>query len=126
MTAIGKPLNEFPISKALEKSCKLAHSCYVAALEENKKTSLNEEKSRKRKLKLEERAAVQEKKKVLETCIKDMESDVENYSTAAEKKSDLTLLTKANSFRKTIQEKKKVLSSLEEALFKLDEEAKNI
>ena len=100
-------LNEFPISNELLKSCKLAHSRYIAALEENKKSVISDEKTRKRKMKSDE-------------------ADIETYSIAAEEKNDLSLLTKANSFRKTVREKKNTLEDIVKILERLDQELKNI
>ena len=52
------------------------------------------EKSLKWKLKLEEIAKVKEKKRALEAAIKSLETDIEEYSVAAEKEHNLTMLTK--------------------------------
>ena len=119
-------LNEFPISNKLLKSCRLAHSQYIAALEENKKLVISDEKTRKRKMKSDEIAQVNEKKITLESCIKGLEADIETYSIAAEEKNDLSLLTKANSFRKTVREKKNTLEDIVKILERLDQELKNI
>ena len=80
---------------------------------------------RKRKLKLEEDAEVKEKK-ALEAAIKSRETDIEEYSIAAEKEDNLALWTKANSFRGTVCQKKETLSSSENTLAKLNEEQKQI
>ena len=66
------------------------------------------------------------KKRALETAIKSLETDIEEYSTAAEKENNLTLLAKASSFRVTVRQKKETLSSLENTLVKLKEEHKQI
>ena len=92
----------------------------------NKNKVHAEEKDRKRKLKIEEIAEVKEKKRALEAAIQNLETDIEKYSFAAEKESNLTLLTKANYFRVTVCEKKETLSSLENVLIKLNEEQKQI
>lgn len=121
-----KSITELPIDKELVKSCKLAHSRYITALNDRKNEVVEGENNRKRKLKMSEIADVKEKKRVLEACIKSMETDIESYSIAAEEKNDLSLLTKANSFRVTIRSKKEVLSGLEMALVQLSEEVKTI
>ena len=51
-------------------------------------------KSFKQKLKLEKIAEVKEKKRVLEAAIKSLETDIEEYSVAAEKEHNLIMLTK--------------------------------
>lgn len=63
---------------------------------------------RRRKLKLEEDAEVKEKK-ALEAAIKSRETDIEEYSIAAEKEDNLALWTKANSFRGTVCHLQKTL-----------------
>ena len=50
------------------------------------------------------------KKRVLEAAIKSFGTDIEEYSIAAEKENSLTLLTKANSFRVTVHQKKNIVS----------------
>ena len=91
-----------------------------------KRAKVNNEKSRKRKLKMNETAEVTEKKRAVESCIKSLEPDIESYSIAAEEKSDLSLLVKANSFRHTVHKKKELISELDCALEKLNDELKNI
>ena len=108
------------------KSCRLAHSRYIAALEENKMSVISDEKTRKRKMKSDEIAQVEEKIIALESCIKSLEADIETYSIAAEEKSDLSLLTKTNSFRKTVREKRNTLEDIVKILERLDQELKNI
>ena len=122
MMELGKPVHEIPLTNDLIKSCKLAHSRYSNALELRKSKNKEEEKSRKRKLKLEEIAEVKEKKQALLSCINSLEIDIESYSIAAEKENDLSLLTKANSFRVTVKSKRETLSVLDGALQKLENE----
>ena len=91
----------------------------------NENVAHAKEKDCKRKLKIEEIAEVK-KKRALEAAIQRLETDVEKYSFAAGKESNLTLLRKANSFRVTVHEKKETLSSLENVLIKLNKEQKQI
>ena len=114
----------FANSNDLVKSCRFAHSRYVKAMEDFKKAKFNDEKNRKRKRKMI--AEVIEKKRAVESCIKSLEPDIEGYSIAAEEKSDLSFLTKANSFRHTLRKKKELISELDHALEKLNDELKNI
>lgn len=122
MLELDKPVHEIPLTNDLLKSCKLAHSRYTNALEMKKSKVVEEERSRKRKLKLEEIAEVKEKRIALESCIKSLEVDIESYSIAAEKENDMSLLTKANSFRGTVHSKKETLSTLDKAILKLEDE----
>ena len=69
---------------------------------------------------------MKEKKRAFEAAIKSLETDVEEYRGAAEKENNLTLLTKAKSFRLTVRQKKETLSSLGNTLVKLNEEHKQI
>ena len=69
---------------------------------------------------------MKEKKRAFEAAIKSLETDVEEYRGAAEKENNLTLLTKAKSFRITVRQKKETLSSLGNTLVKLNEEHKQI
>ena len=67
-------------------------------------------------MKSDEIAQVKEKKIALESCIKSLEANIETYSIAAEEKNDLSLLTKANLFRKTVREKENTLEDIEKFL----------
>ena len=93
------------------KSCRSAHSRYVAALEKKKNATVSQVKSL---------------KQAFQTAIKSLENNIKEYSIAAEKENNLTLLTKANSFRVTVRHKKETLSSLENTCVKLNEEHKQI
>ena len=99
----------------------MTHSRYVAALEKKENATVSQKISLKRSLKLDEVVEVKEKKRALEAAIKSLETDIEQYSIAAEKENNLILLTKANSFRVTVRQKKETLSSLENTLMKLNE-----
>ena len=123
---IEKPIPEVPMPNDLLKSCRLAHSRYITALDKKKDEAAHESKNLKRKLKREEIANVIEKRRVLETTISSMESDIETYSLAAEKEQKFELLSKANAFREKVKEKKKTLLDLEKVLVKLTEEEKSI
>ena len=101
------------------RSCSLADSRYVKALKDFQKAKINEEKNRKRKFIMNEISEVTEKEKTVKSCIKSLERDIESYSIAA-------LLAKANSFCHTLRKKKDLISELDYALEKLNDELKNI
>ena len=126
LTDFGKAIIKVPLTNAVLKSCQLVHSRYSTALKVNKNEAHSQEKDRRRKFKIEEIAEVKEKKRTLESAIQSLETDIEKYSFAVEKESNLTLSTKGNSFRVTFREKKETLSSLENVLTKLNEEQKQI
>ena len=50
-----------------------------------------------------EREREEEKRRALKAAIKSFETDIEEYSIAAETENNLTLLTKANSFKVTVR-----------------------
>ena len=126
MTSKEIKLSEFKISKELHKSCKLAHSRYTVALQANRDTEIIRENNLKRKLKMDEIANVKEKKNAVETCITTLEFDIEKYSIEAEEKGDLSLLTKANSFRATVKEKQALIANFDVALKNLEEEHRSL
>ena len=75
---------------------------------------------------MNEIADITEKKRAVEFCIKGLELDIGSYSIDAEEKSDFSLFAKANSFGHTLCEKKELISELDCALEKLNDELKNI
>ena len=67
--------------------------------------------------------------RALASCIQCLEKDIvdyRDYGLAPEKERDLSLLTKANSFRVTVSTKKETLTNVESALERLDKELKEI
>ena len=91
-------------------------------MELKKSDEIENEKSRKRKIKMDEIADVKKKKHTVESCIESMEIDIEKFSFEAEKEEKLLLLSKANSHRETVKGKKRSLSTLDETLDKLKDE----
>ena len=68
-------------------------------LEDNKKETVETEKSRKRKLKLEEIADVKKSKLAVKKTIESLNKGIEKYLAEAQEKRDFTLLVKGNAFR---------------------------
>ena len=68
-------------------------------LEDNKKETVETEKSRKRKLKLEEIADVKKSKLAVKKTIESLNKGIEKYLAEAQEKRDFTLLSKGNAFR---------------------------
>ena len=98
-------IHEYKLSSHLPKSCKFSNGHYNAALEETKKQEKIGTVPRKRKL-INKDIQVTKKKKEEETkCIEVLKTDADKLSIEAEERANLHLLTKANSFRKTILEK---------------------
>ena len=65
------------------------------------------------------------KKDEVTKCIEVLKTDADKLSIEAEERTNLDLLTKANSFRKTILEKEKVLKDLEGKIIKMEESKKD-
>ena len=65
------------------------------------------------------------KKDEVTKCIEVLKTDADKLSIEAEERANLDLLTKANSFRKTILEKEKVLKDLKDSIFKMEESKKD-
>ena len=67
-------------------------------------------------------ADVKKKQHTVEPCIKSMEIDIEKFIFDAEKEEKWSLLSKANSYCKTVKGKKRTLSTLDENLNKPEDE----
>ena len=65
------------------------------------------------------------KKDEVTKCIEVLKTDADKLSIEAEDRANLDLRTKANSFRKTILEKEKVLKDLEYSIIKIEESKKD-
>ena len=86
-------LHEHVIPQALKKSCKLVNAArYKLALEDSKKETVETERSRKRKLKLEEIANVKKSELAVQETIESLNKGIEKYLAEPEKKRGVTLL----------------------------------
>ena len=121
----GKSLTEFKVSNDLVKSCRLAHSRYVKAMEDFKKAKVNNEKNRKRRLKMNEIVEVTEKKRAIESCTKSLEPDIESSVLLLQRKVICPFLPKQTLFA-ILFVKRKLISELDCALEKLNDEIKHI
>ena len=65
------------------------------------------------------------KKDEVTKYIEVLQTDADKLSIKAEERANLDLLTKADSFRKTILEKEKVLKALENSIIKMEESRKD-
>ena len=119
-------LHEFKIEKELVVSAKSARSRYHAALEATKGKEKEEARSRKRKKLIEDIEAVKQKKMHIESCISSLEKDIVKHTMEAEETSDLTILSKAKSFRKTVASKNTEVVELDKVLLKMEKEKKQI
>ena len=71
-------------------------------------------------MKQEEIAKVNAEKLATDDCILDWQTEIEMYGMKAETKRDFNLLTKANSFRETVTEKKELVKTLENTVANLE------
>ena len=94
------------------------------ALEDSNKETVETEKCRKRKLKLEEIAKVKKSKLAVQETIESLNNGTENYLAEAEEKRNFTLLSKTNVFRNSVKDKQQTLTDLINAQKKLEEELK--
>ena len=81
--------------------------------------------ARKRKLINEEIQVVKKKKDEVTKCIEVLKTDADKLSIEVEEKRNLDLLAKANSFRKKILKKEKVLKDLKDFIIKMEESKKD-
>ena len=82
------------------------------------------EKKVKRKLIDDEIDDLKKRKLDLETCIETLKQDIEKRSFEAERRNDLTLLLKANSFRKTAAGKVASITLLDKSIAKFRKKRK--
>ena len=88
------------------------------ALEDSNKATVETEKSRKRKLKLEEIANVKKQKLTVRETTESLNKGIEKYFAEAEEKRDFTLLSRANA---SVKEMQQTLNNLNNAQKKLEE-----
>ena len=99
-------LHEYKIEKKLFLSCKSARMRYENHLDEESEKKEECQKSKKRKALNNEIVTAKKARQDLIDWIASLETDITKYNIEAKKLRDFTLLTKANSFRKMITEKK--------------------
>lgn len=104
------------ITKELRKSVAAAHNRYRAYLEDTKKQVMEQTKASKRSHIEEEIQSIKTKKRRLEATIADLTACADNYALRAEATSDITLIVKSNSLRKTANEKSLELAEMDESL----------
>lgn len=108
------------VSKEIEIHCLLASVWYKDAQNQKKALPAEDAWSLKCKLKQEEIAKVNAKKLATDDYILDWQTEIEMYGMKAETKRDFNLLTKANSFRETVTEKKELVKTLENTVANLE------
>lgn len=104
------------ITKELRKSVAAAHNRCRAYLEDTKKQVREQTKASKRSHIEEEIESIKTKKRRLEATIADLTACADKYALRAEATSDITLIVKSNSLRKTANEKSLELADMDESL----------
>ncbi|XP_075744803.1 uncharacterized protein LOC142803566 [Rhipicephalus microplus] len=104
------------ITKELRKSVAAAHNRYRAYLEDTKKQVMEQTKASKRSHIEEEIESIKTKKRRLEATIADLTACADKYALRAEATSDITLIVKSNSLRKSANEKSLELADMDESL----------
>ena len=99
------------------------HQINIIALKERVSVTQNEKKV-KRKLIDDEIDDLKKRKLDLETCIETLKQDIEKRSFEAERRNDLTLLLKANSFHKTAAGKVASITLLDKSIAKFRKKRK--
>ena len=105
-------LHSYQIDNKLLLSCKGAHMKYDSYLENEKKSQVVAEKSRKRKLVTDELVLVKKEKKDLLDYIASLDTDITKCSFEVEKKKDFHYLLEGMLFKKAKQRRKNQLQLL--------------
>ena len=87
----------------------------------NQETRENWYGSQKTKTDRQGQSSCKEEKDKVTKSVEVLKTDADKLSIKAEERTNLDLLRKANSFRKTILEKEKVLKDLEDSIIKMEE-----
>ena len=118
-------VQEYDLPSDLLKSCKLANSRYITALEKVRKQKDDNVISKKRRLVDEEITLMKKKEEVLK-CIDVLNKDAEKMYIEAEEKRNFDLRTKANSFRKTVSDKQTILKDIDDSITKMEQSKKGL
>ena len=121
-------IRSFPIHNSLL-SCNSAGTRYKNDLEQRRKKSVNNENDQKRKQLSEELSVVKRKKVEMEDLMKELDADADKFVSDAGITDEMVemkkLVTKANSFKQSVEEKKKQIHELEAAIEKIEMELRS-
>ena len=122
-------IRSFPIHNSLLLSCNSAGTRYKNDLEQRRKKSVNNENDQKRKQLSEELSVVKRKKVEMEDLMKELDADADKFVSDAGITDEMVemkkLVTKANSFKQSVEEKKKQIHELEAAIEKIEMELRS-
>ena len=122
----GQHFSEVPFTPRLKRRVKAARMWYQQYLEEQKKATLDDQKTRKRKAIQDDMQAVERKKKLVKESMEAMTKEADELAKKAEKKQDFTLLSKSNTFRQKVTEKATEDKKLDVKLKDLKEKLKSL
>ena len=114
------------IPNNLVKSCKVTYSKYKISLEQKKENAKASENDRKQILKMDKIIETKKQRDSIALCIETLDKDIVQYCFEVELKSDMNISIKANSVRKTVNEKKNLKNDLKKAIENLEKEYKSI
>lgn len=101
------------ITKELLQSAAGARQIYYAYLDEQKRLADKQTVHLKRKALSEELHDLKKKRAAIEADISALETSADKYAEKAEQTGNLTFISKSNSFRRTVKEKKASLVTVE-------------
>ena len=126
----GGKIKDFPIPSSLLFACQSAHMKYKNDMKRKKAESEKTEVTNKRKLLIEDLNIVKKKKTDEESLIKQLKGDSDKCVLQAGETSDVvemrSLVVKASSFKKTVEEKEKKLTDYASSIEKMEEEIKQL
>ena len=126
----GGEIKDFPIPTSLLIACQSAHQKYKNDLDCKRAESQKVEVTNKRKLLIEELNIVKKRKIDEESLIKQLKDHSDKLIIETGETSDVTqmesLVVKANSFKKTAEEKEKILVDYASFIEKMEEEIKQL
>ena len=119
-------IRSFPINNSLLLSCQSTGTKYKNDLERKKRESEDREKSQKRKQLGEELSIIKRKKCEMEDLVNELDADTDKFVSKASSTDDVVemkkMVTKANSFKQSVKEKKKAIAELKSTIEKMDVE----
>ena len=126
----GENVKDFPIPSSPLLACQSAHMKYKNDLDCKKAESEKTEITNKRKLLIEELNIMKKKKTHEQSFIKRLKSDSDKFVLQAGETSDVaetrSLLVKASSLKKTVEEKEKRLADYASSIERMEEEIKQL
>ena len=119
VTASTSSFTDLPFTRDVKRHVKSARMRYYQYLEDTKKARLDTQRAKKRAGIQDDITHAEKKKKLVEGTMLSLEKEADQLAKDAEKKQDLTLLSKSNAFCKKATEKAEEQKSLEKRIQEL-------